>query len=61
MGEILKKYLIILFIVLFAVPSYADFDVIDDVFNTVGSDYINEKSNKDIMKKGLKSLSEIDA
>ncbi|MBE6451171.1 MAG: hypothetical protein E7016_04320 [Alphaproteobacteria bacterium] len=56
----MKKYLVAIFIFLFSVPAYADFDAIDDVFVVISSDYINEKSPKDIMVKGLNVLSSID-
>ena len=53
----MKKYILILLIILFNFSAHAEFNVIDDVFVTVSSDYINPNSNKDIMIKGLNALS----
>ncbi|MBQ8870950.1 MAG: hypothetical protein IJ019_06210 [Alphaproteobacteria bacterium] len=57
----MKKYLYIVFCVLFSFPVYSASDIIDDVFVTISSDYINENTNKDIMMKGIKALNKIDS
>ncbi len=45
---------------LYTFPVFAQTDIISDVFVTINSDYINNVDNKDIMFKGLRSLTKID-
>lgn len=56
----MKKYFFILWSIFVSFPVFAQTDIITDVFTTLGSDYINKIDNKDIMLKGLNSITKID-
>ena len=56
----MKKYLLVFLFVLFAIPAFAQTDLIANVYTTFSDDYINQKENKEILLKGLKALTKTD-
>ena len=56
----MKKYLLVFLFVLFAIPAFAQTDLIANVYTTLSDDYINQKENKEILLKGLKALTKTD-
>lgn len=57
----MKRLLIVLFFTLIPLKTYADTDVIREVFNRLNQDYLEDVQNEEIAIKGLESLNKVDS
>ncbi|MBO4285501.1 MAG: hypothetical protein J5895_04665 [Alphaproteobacteria bacterium] len=57
----MKRFLTILFFALIPLKTFADTDVIREVFNRLNQDYLQDVQNEEIALKGLESLNKIDS